>query len=122
MGFVFLFVFFSSPAQAGRQGNRCRYLGSGKGRIRPSPRCESRGTLGKFLPASRLGLWHRFAPCLSFPSRSLQYRVGQLYTISKHSHQESEKGEGVEVVKNEPHEDPVHGPGQFTEKRVHLSR
>uniref|UniRef100_A0A8D2PQX7 Phosphatidylinositol transfer protein N-terminal domain-containing protein n=1 Tax=Zosterops lateralis melanops TaxID=1220523 RepID=A0A8D2PQX7_ZOSLA len=33
----------------------------------------------------------------------------------------SEKGEGVEVVKNEPHEDPVHGPGQFTEKRVHLS-
>lgn len=52
----------------------------------------------------------------------LQYRVGQLYTISKHSHQESEKGEGVEVVKNEPHEDPVHGPGQFTEKRVHLSR
>lgn len=52
----------------------------------------------------------------------LQYRVGQLYTISKHSHQESEKGEGVEVVKNEPHEDPVHGLGQFTEKRVHLSR
>uniref|UniRef100_A0A8C0IM47 Phosphatidylinositol transfer protein N-terminal domain-containing protein n=1 Tax=Chelonoidis abingdonii TaxID=106734 RepID=A0A8C0IM47_CHEAB len=49
------------------------------------------------------------------------YRVGQLYMISKHSHQESEKGEGVEVVKNEPHEDPVHGPGQFTEKRVHLS-
>lgn len=52
----------------------------------------------------------------------LQYRVGQLYTISKHSHQESEKGEGVEVVKNEPHEDPIHGHGQFTEKRVHLSR
>uniref|UniRef100_A0A8D0H183 Phosphatidylinositol transfer protein N-terminal domain-containing protein n=1 Tax=Sphenodon punctatus TaxID=8508 RepID=A0A8D0H183_SPHPU len=49
------------------------------------------------------------------------YRVGQLYTISKHSHQESDKGEGVEVVKNEPHEDPVHWPGQFTEKRVHLS-
>uniref|UniRef100_H9G8I5 Phosphatidylinositol transfer protein N-terminal domain-containing protein n=1 Tax=Anolis carolinensis TaxID=28377 RepID=H9G8I5_ANOCA len=49
------------------------------------------------------------------------YRVGQLYTISKHSHQESDKGEGVEVVKNEPHDDPVHGRGQFTEKRVHLS-
>lgn len=80
------------------------------------------GILGRLLPAARLGLWHRFALCLSFPSRSLQYRVGQLYTISKHSHQESEKGEGVEVVKNEPHEDPVHGSGQFTEKRVHLSR
>ncbi|XP_015274894.1 PREDICTED: cytoplasmic phosphatidylinositol transfer protein 1-like [Gekko japonicus] len=56
-----------------------------------------------------------------FFSLLTRYRVGQLYTISKHSHQESDKGEGVEVVKNEPHEDPVHGPGQFTEKRVHLS-
>ncbi|XP_064414959.1 cytoplasmic phosphatidylinositol transfer protein 1-like [Latimeria chalumnae] len=50
-----------------------------------------------------------------------EYRVGQLYTISKHSHEESEKGEGVEVVQNEPHKDPVHGEGQLTEKRVHLS-
>uniref|UniRef100_A0A8C4JJK2 Phosphatidylinositol transfer protein N-terminal domain-containing protein n=1 Tax=Dromaius novaehollandiae TaxID=8790 RepID=A0A8C4JJK2_DRONO len=31
---------------------------------------------------------------------------------------ESEKGEGVEVVKNEPHEDPVHGAGQFTENKL----
>ncbi|MGH0120476.1 UNVERIFIED_CONTAM: hypothetical protein FKN15_066363 [Acipenser sinensis] len=53
---------------------------------------------------------------------SQQYRIGQLYTISKHSHEESDKGEGVEVVRNEPHIDPVHGEGQFTEKRVHLSR
>ncbi|MBN3303898.1 PITC1 protein, partial [Amia calva] len=51
----------------------------------------------------------------------LQYRIGQLYTISKHSHEESDKGEGVEVVRNEPHIDPAHGEGQFTEKRVHLS-
>ncbi|KAM6245000.1 cytoplasmic phosphatidylinositol transfer protein 1-like isoform 2-T2 [Spheniscus humboldti] len=58
---------------------------------------------------------------ICMPLTTEEYRVGQLYTISKHSHQESEKGEGVEVVKNEPHEDPVHGPGQFTEKRVHLS-
>ncbi|GCB73308.1 hypothetical protein scyTo_0002468 [Scyliorhinus torazame] len=50
-----------------------------------------------------------------------EYRIGQLYTISKHSHEQSDKGEGVEVVKNEPHDDPVHGKGQFTEKRVHLS-
>ncbi|XP_042196943.1 cytoplasmic phosphatidylinositol transfer protein 1 isoform X1 [Callorhinchus milii] len=50
-----------------------------------------------------------------------EYRIGQLYTISKHSHEQSDKGEGVEVVKNEPHEDPIHGKGQFTEKRVHLS-
>ncbi|XP_032086116.1 cytoplasmic phosphatidylinositol transfer protein 1-like [Thamnophis elegans] len=58
---------------------------------------------------------------ICMPLTTEEYRVGQLYTISKHSHQESDRGEGVEVVKNEPHEDPVHGPGQFTEKRVHLS-
>ncbi|XP_048869000.1 cytoplasmic phosphatidylinositol transfer protein 1-like [Brienomyrus brachyistius] len=50
-----------------------------------------------------------------------EYRIGQLYTISKHSHEESHTGEGVEVVCNKPHMDPVHGEGQFTEKRVHLS-
>ena len=31
-------------------------------------------------------------------------------------------GEGVEVVKKEPCEHPEYGKGQFTEKRVHLSR
>ncbi|XP_032823173.1 cytoplasmic phosphatidylinositol transfer protein 1-like isoform X2 [Petromyzon marinus] len=50
-----------------------------------------------------------------------EYRIGQLYMISKHSHEQSEKGEGVEVVHNKPYEDPVHGTGQYTEKRVHLS-
>ena len=52
----------------------------------------------------------------------LQYRIGQLYMISKHSHEQSDRGEGVEVVQNEPFEDPTHGQGQFTEKRVYLSR
>uniref|UniRef100_A0A3P9MSJ8 Phosphatidylinositol transfer protein N-terminal domain-containing protein n=1 Tax=Poecilia reticulata TaxID=8081 RepID=A0A3P9MSJ8_POERE len=50
------------------------------------------------------------------------YRIGQLYMISKHSHEQSDRGEGVEVVQNEPFEDPVHGQGQFTEKRVYLNR
>lgn len=50
-----------------------------------------------------------------------EYRIGQLYMIAKHSNEQSEKGEGVEVVTNEPCEDPVHGKGQFTEKRIHLS-
>ncbi|KAJ8345101.1 hypothetical protein SKAU_G00292940 [Synaphobranchus kaupii] len=50
-----------------------------------------------------------------------EYRIGQLYTICKHSHEVSDKGEGVEVVRNETHTDPVHGQGQLTEKRVHLS-
>lgn len=51
-----------------------------------------------------------------------EYRIGQLYMIAKHSWEASEKGEGIEVVKNEPCEDPKHGKGQFTEKRIHLSK
>ncbi|XP_061425859.1 cytoplasmic phosphatidylinositol transfer protein 1-like [Lethenteron reissneri] len=51
-----------------------------------------------------------------------EYRVGQLYMISKHSHEQSDRGEGVEVVSNQPHLDPTHGTGQYTEKRLHLSR
>uniref|UniRef100_A0AAY5K8Q7 Cytoplasmic phosphatidylinositol transfer protein 1 n=1 Tax=Esox lucius TaxID=8010 RepID=A0AAY5K8Q7_ESOLU len=50
-----------------------------------------------------------------------KYRIGQLYMISKHSHEQSDRGEGVEVVQNEPFEDPTHGQGQFTEKRVYLN-
>lgn len=42
--------------------------------------------------------------------------------ISKHSHEQSERGEGVEVVQNEPFEDPTYGAGQFTEKRVYLNK
>ena len=42
--------------------------------------------------------------------------------IARHSHEQSVAGEGVEVVKNEPCEDPKHGKGQYTEKRIHLSR
>ncbi|XP_005095365.1 cytoplasmic phosphatidylinositol transfer protein 1 [Aplysia californica] len=50
-----------------------------------------------------------------------EYRIGQLYMIAKHSHEQSEHGEGVEIVKNEDCSDPVHGEGRYTEKRVHLS-
>uniref|UniRef100_A0A8B9N8L0 Cytoplasmic phosphatidylinositol transfer protein 1 n=1 Tax=Accipiter nisus TaxID=211598 RepID=A0A8B9N8L0_9AVES len=51
----------------------------------------------------------------------MPYRIGQLYMISKHSHEQSDRGEGVEVVQNEPYEDPNHGNGQLTEKRVYLN-
>ncbi|XP_077577481.1 cytoplasmic phosphatidylinositol transfer protein 1b [Stigmatopora nigra] len=50
-----------------------------------------------------------------------EYRIGQLYMISKHSCEQSGSGEGVEVVKNEPDIHPQHGPGQMTEKRIYLS-
>lgn len=51
-----------------------------------------------------------------------QYRIGQLYMIARHSLEQSVDGEGVEVMENKDIEDPVHGKGQFTEKRIHLSR
>ncbi|XP_072250199.1 cytoplasmic phosphatidylinositol transfer protein 1b [Leuresthes tenuis] len=50
-----------------------------------------------------------------------EYRIGQLYMISKHSCEQSGGGEGVEVVRNEPDTHPQHGLGQLTEKRIYLS-
>jgi len=49
-----------------------------------------------------------------------EYKIGQLYMIAKHSHEQSQKGEGVEVIENRPYEDPEHGKGQFTEKRIYI--
>ena len=38
-------------------------------------------------------------PRLLHPSpRALQYKIGQLYMIAKHSAEQSQKGEGVEVT------------------------
>ncbi|KAM8713090.1 hypothetical protein ACLKA7_013412 [Drosophila subpalustris] len=50
-----------------------------------------------------------------------EYKIGQLYMIARHSLEQSDEGEGVEVMENKPCEDPVHGKGQYTEKRIHLS-
>uniref|UniRef100_A0A8D3ANA4 Phosphatidylinositol transfer protein cytoplasmic 1b n=1 Tax=Scophthalmus maximus TaxID=52904 RepID=A0A8D3ANA4_SCOMX len=49
-----------------------------------------------------------------------EYRIGQLYMISKHSCEQSGGGEGVEVVRNESNVHPQHGPGQLTEKGIYL--
>lgn len=50
-----------------------------------------------------------------------EYRRGQLYMINRHTNEESEEGEGVEVIRNEPCFDEDHGDGQITEKRIHLN-
>ena len=42
--------------------------------------------------------------------------------IAKHSNEQSGNGEGVEVCANVPHDDDKYGTGQFTEKRIHLSK
>ncbi|XP_055373131.1 cytoplasmic phosphatidylinositol transfer protein 1 [Condylostylus longicornis] len=50
-----------------------------------------------------------------------EYKVGQLYMIARHSLEQSGDGEGVEIIENNECEDPVHGKGQYTEKKIHLS-
>lgn len=50
-----------------------------------------------------------------------EYQIGQLYMIARHSLEQSGDGEGVEVVENRKCEDPEHGQGHYTEKRIHLS-
>lgn len=42
--------------------------------------------------------------------------------IARHSHEQSDSGEGVEVIVNSPCEHQEYGKGQYTEKRIHLSR
>lgn len=42
--------------------------------------------------------------------------------IARHSYEQSSNGEGVEIITNEPCEDETYGKGQYTEKRIHLSR
>lgn len=48
-----------------------------------------------------------------------EYRRAQLYMVSRFSRERTTKGEGVEIVKNEPYED-ANGKGQFTHKIIHI--
>lgn len=42
--------------------------------------------------------------------------------IARHSHEQSNSDEGVEVIINTECADPVYGQGQYTEKKINLSR
>jgi len=48
-----------------------------------------------------------------------EYKVAQLYMVAKFSRQRTTKGEGIEILKNEPYEDE-NGKGQYTHKVIHL--
>ncbi|XP_053694165.1 cytoplasmic phosphatidylinositol transfer protein 1 [Sabethes cyaneus] len=50
-----------------------------------------------------------------------EYKIGQLYMIARHSLEQSEAGNGIEVVENKQCYNCEHGVGQYTEKRIHLS-
>ncbi|XP_076631251.1 cytoplasmic phosphatidylinositol transfer protein 1 [Colletes latitarsis] len=58
---------------------------------------------------------------ICMPLTTEEYRIGQLYMIARHSHEQSDNEGGVEVVQNVEWEDPEYGKGQYTEKRIHLS-
>ncbi|XP_012272585.1 cytoplasmic phosphatidylinositol transfer protein 1 [Orussus abietinus] len=58
---------------------------------------------------------------ICMPLTTEEYRIGQLYMIARHSDEQSDCEKGIEVVENVECEDPEHGKGQFTEKRIHLS-
>ncbi|XP_071514529.1 cytoplasmic phosphatidylinositol transfer protein 1 [Panulirus ornatus] len=58
---------------------------------------------------------------ICMPMTVEEYHIGQLYMIARHSSEQSDGGEGVEVIENKAYTDPVYGLGQFTEKRIHLS-
>ncbi|XP_073167691.1 LOW QUALITY PROTEIN: cytoplasmic phosphatidylinositol transfer protein 1 [Lepidochelys kempii] len=81
--------------------------------------CRNNHSSPALLVCSRNMLLKEYRICM--PLTVEEYRIGQLYMISKHSHEQSDRGEGVEVVQNEPYEDPNHGNGQLTEKRVYLN-
>ena len=52
-----------------------------------------------------------------------EYQIGQLFSVAEASKLETGGGEGIEVLVNEPFEDPETGrKGQYTHKVWHLSQ
>jgi len=56
---------------------------------------------------------------IPLPMSAEEYRTAQLYMVAKFSREMTHKGEGIEIIKNEPYENE-HGKGQFTHKRIYL--
>jgi len=49
-----------------------------------------------------------------------EYQVAQLFTVAEMSQQETTGDSGVEILINEPYDDPKLGKGQYTHKIYHL--
>jgi len=56
---------------------------------------------------------------IAMPLTVEEYRIAQLYMVARFSREKTSKGEGVEIIKNEPYEDD-NGKGQFTHKIIHI--
>ncbi|KCV67516.1 hypothetical protein H696_06035 [Fonticula alba] len=48
------------------------------------------------------------------------YDIAQLFCVAEMSKEETSGDAGVEILKNEPYDDPVLGKGQYTQKIYHL--
>lgn len=54
------------------------------------------------------------------PLTTEEYRVGQLYMVADQSKKETKGETGIEILKNEPFEDPIMGKGQYTHKVFYI--
>ncbi len=51
----------------------------------------------------------------------LQFRVGQLYAVAEASKEATSGQTAIEILKNEPFDDPIMGHGQYTHKVYHIA-
>ncbi|EGG23587.1 phosphatidylinositol transfer protein [Cavenderia fasciculata] len=58
---------------------------------------------------------------LFLPMTLEEYHIGQLYMVAKKSKESMTRGEGVEILVNEPYENE-YGKGQYTHKIFHLKQ
>jgi len=52
---------------------------------------------------------------------TLQFQRGQLYAVAEASKEATTGQTAIEILKNEPFDDPVMGRGQFTHKIYHIA-
>jgi len=56
---------------------------------------------------------------IPMPMSVEEYRIAQLYMVARFSKERSSKGEGIEVIANEPYENEKN-KGQYTHKVIHI--
>jgi len=50
-----------------------------------------------------------------------KYQVGQLYAVAEASKEATTGKTAIEILKNEPFDDPIMGKGQYTHKIYHIA-
>ena len=57
---------------------------------------------------------------ISLPFTINEFKIGQLYMISKYSRQETSAGDGFQNIQNKEITHPIYGKCRFTEKRLYF--